>query len=334
MLLVDFDREQRACQKGINRRLKDVSPDDPVDVLQLLLSLRQVIGSTGASTKALNEIPGTESRPSVGRSGAYNNADKRTGPAKRWGRRLAGRLFTQCCASAAHVSGGGGLGSPREPKFITYRNRIEHHMARSKSLTATVVPVRLPSGNMSSAVRYLNIVPREGARPAAGPATIQADSAESASAALGLRRAAPVVAQKPLQEQLHEALHLSEEDFGAKFFIGDQNVVTATSAVMHVRGGGIGVSAWLAKIVGTDPSYGIDREFVDAERSLSRSGRSGSISWTLDGDGIYEYWGWAESSRRSTSGFFAVLNGRVASLGDRKAGVAKAAAILDKGASL
>ena len=37
MLLVAFDREQRACQKGINCRLKDVSPDDPVDVLQLLL---------------------------------------------------------------------------------------------------------------------------------------------------------------------------------------------------------------------------------------------------------------------------------------------------------
>jgi hypothetical protein len=37
---------------------------------------------------------------------------------------------------------------------------------------------------------------------------------------------------------------------------------------------------------------------------------------------------------RATSGLFAVLNGRVASLGDRKAGVAKAAAILEKGATL
>ena len=207
-------------------------------------------------------------------------------------------------------------------------------MARSKSPTATVVPVRLASGKMSSAVRYLNLTPKEGTGPAAGPATVQADSAESASAALGVRRAAPVVAEKPLQEQLYEALRLSEEDFGAKFFIGDQNVVTATSAGVQVRGGGIGTTAWLAKIVGTDPSYGIDREFVDAERDLSRSGRSGSISWTLDGDGIYEYRDWAESSRWSTSGFFAVLNGRVAGLGDRKAGVAKAAALLDKGATL
>ena len=93
-------------------------------------------------------------------------------------------------------------------------------MARSKSLTATVVPVRLASEKMSSAVRYLNLTPKEGTGPAAGPATVQADSAESASAALGVRRAAPVVAEKPLQEQLYEALRLSEEDFGAKFFIG------------------------------------------------------------------------------------------------------------------
>jgi len=206
-------------------------------------------------------------------------------------------------------------------------------MARSKSLTATIVPVRLVSGKMSSAVRYLNLTPKEGSGPSAGAATVQTDSVESASAALGVR-VAPVVAEKPLQEQLHEVLRLSEEDFSAKFFIGDQNVVTATSARMQVRGGGIGTTAWLAKIVGTDPSYGIDREFVDAERDLSRSGRSGSISWTLDGDGIYEYRDWAESSRRSTSGFFAVRNGCVVGLGDRRAGVAKAAALLDKGATL
>ena len=37
---------------------------------------------------------------------------------------------------------------------------------------------------MSSAVRYLNLLPEEGAGPAAGPATVQTDSAESASAAL------------------------------------------------------------------------------------------------------------------------------------------------------
>lgn len=63
-------------------------------------------------------------------------------------------------------------------------------MARSKSLTATVVPVRLASGKMSSAVRHknLNVVPTSSG-PSAGPATVQADST---GAALGVKPAVVV----------------------------------------------------------------------------------------------------------------------------------------------
>ena len=53
-----------------------------------LWSVRQVIGSAGSWAKAWDEIPGTESRPGVGRSGARTTADYRARPAKRCGHRL------------------------------------------------------------------------------------------------------------------------------------------------------------------------------------------------------------------------------------------------------
>ena len=81
MLPVDFDREQRACQKGINRRLKDGFRTIRWTCFSCCWSLRQVIGSAGSSTKALNEIPGAESRPVR----CLQERRQAHWPAKRWG---------------------------------------------------------------------------------------------------------------------------------------------------------------------------------------------------------------------------------------------------------
>lgn len=56
----------------------------------------------------------------------------------------------------------------------------------------------------------------------------------------------------------------------------------------HVRGGGCGTSAWVARITGTDERFGLAREFVRKQKDLSRSGRSGSIHFELEA-GVYEY---------------------------------------------
>lgn len=71
--------------------------------------------------------------------------------------------------------------------------------------------------------------------------------------------------------------------------LGDGTYFGSQRARTRVRGGGYGSDAWVAKIVGLHPKYGLDREFVRADRSgLSGSGRSGSISWDIDEPGIYE----------------------------------------------
>jgi hypothetical protein len=58
----------------------------------------------------------------------------------------------------------------------------------------------------------------------------------------------------------------------------------------RVRGGGFGRNAWIAKIIGTHPKYKYEREFCDSdENDLSRSGRSGTIRFTLQGPGLYEF---------------------------------------------
>lgn len=67
----------------------------------------------------------------------------------------------------------------------------------------------------------------------------------------------------------------------------DTNLHTITS---HVRGGGYGGSAWVAKITGPHPDYHLERRFVRSDREgLSRSGRSGQIRFPLTEPGYYEY---------------------------------------------
>ncbi|MET3769820.1 hypothetical protein ABIB15_002524 [Marisediminicola sp. UYEF4] len=134
-------------------------------------------------------------------------------------------------------------------------------------------------------------------------------------------------------KEMYSLLGLTDSDFIHELVLGSQDsaAINAVSAQMRVRGGGIGANAWMAKVVGPDPKWGIERQFLETDASLSGSGRSGSIRWHIDGDGIYEYRGWAASSRYTTSGFIAVKDGMVADLGNRKAGVKKAAVFLGDG---
>lgn len=45
---------------------------------------------------------------------------------------------------------------------------------------------------------------------------------------------------------------------------------------------------WLARVTGTDQTFGIAREFVNAaERDTSKSGKTGTLTYVVE-DGIYE----------------------------------------------
>jgi len=66
--------------------------------------------------------------------------------------------------------------------------------------------------------------------------------------------------------------------------------INLTHAQTDVRGGGYGNDAWIAKVTGLDPKYGLAREFCRRDTSgLSRSGRSGLITFEMLGPGIYEF---------------------------------------------
>jgi hypothetical protein len=120
------------------------------------------------------------------------------------------------------------------------------------------------------------------------------------------------------------AEHLGDIEFEDEIVLSDSCIITPDSLSMRVRGGGLGSDAWVARITGPHATFGFEREFVDADRDLSRSGRSGTITWALDNkDGVYEYRSVCTTSRYTASGFFLIENGKVASLGNRKAGVAK-----------
>jgi len=120
------------------------------------------------------------------------------------------------------------------------------------------------------------------------------------------------------------AEHLGEIRFKSQLTLSDSCIITPTQLSMRVRGGGLGADAWVARIIGPDIRYSLEREFVHAERDLSGSGRSGTITWELNNrDGVYEYRSLCISSTRTASGFFLVERGRVADLSNCKAGVAK-----------
>jgi hypothetical protein len=119
------------------------------------------------------------------------------------------------------------------------------------------------------------------------------------------------------------AEHLGDIEFEDEITLSESCTITPDELSMRVRGGGIGSNAWVARITGPNVKFGVEREFVDADRSLSGSGRSGNITWSLCEDGVYEYRAVCTTSRHSASGFFLIENGKIANLDNRKVGVAK-----------
>lgn len=102
--------------------------------------------------------------------------------------------------------------------------------------------------------------------------------------------------------------------------IGDGTYITAHNAQTRVRGGGAaGGRAWLARITGTDEQYGLAREFVQKIDNTSGSGKSGSISWHIRGDGVYEYRGFAHSSSKNYDGFVLVQGDHVEEISKARA---------------
>ena len=91
--------------------------------------------------------------------------------------------------------------------------------------------------------------------------------------------------------------------------IGDGTWISRDEARTRVRGGGAaGGRAWLARITGTSPEFGLSRDFLDADRSeLSGSGASGALSWEIELPGLYEFRGFAVSTRDQRSGFVVLL---------------------------
>jgi hypothetical protein len=65
---------------------------------------------------------------------------------------------------------------------------------------------------------------------------------------------------------------------------------------------------WLAEITGTDPRFGLAREFVAAtSRSTSRSGRTGTATYAVR-DGLYES---NEGRRRLGKRYWRVEDGNI-----------------------
>ena len=102
--------------------------------------------------------------------------------------------------------------------------------------------------------------------------------------------------------------------------LGDETYVAPRSAETRIRGGGLGVDAWLARITGPHPKFVFEREFLRADRSrMSRSGRSGAITWEIEDDGLYEWRGFCIGCKRLTSGFGIVRGDQTAELTRRQA---------------
>jgi hypothetical protein len=120
------------------------------------------------------------------------------------------------------------------------------------------------------------------------------------------------------------AEHLGDVEFEDKLELSESCIISPCKLVMRVRGGGLGANAWVARITGPHTQFGVQREFIDADRDLSSSGRSGTITWCLDNlDGVYEYRSVCITSRYTASGFFLIEDGKIANLGNRKVGVTK-----------
>ncbi len=92
--------------------------------------------------------------------------------------------------------------------------------------------------------------------------------------------------------------------------LAEGTYIDVDTACTRIRGGGYGADAWVAKIVGPDPKWGVARQFMPKDKSgMSGSGRSGCITWELEGDGIYEYRKFCVSSRGDETGGFVEIKG-------------------------
>jgi hypothetical protein len=117
---------------------------------------------------------------------------------------------------------------------------------------------------------------------------------------------------------------LGDIEFEDEIELSSSCVITPNGLRMRVRGGGLGSDAWVARITGPHEKFGFEREFVEADRDLSHSGKSGMITWDLDNrEGVYEYRSLCTTSRYTRSGFFLIEDGKIADLGNRRAGVMK-----------
>ena len=106
-----------------------------------------------------------------------------------------------------------------------------------------------------------------------------------------------------------EALELEWEE---ALEIADGASASATSVFAPVRGGGTGGNAWIARLL-PGITNDFEREFLRPDRSgLSRSGRSGTIEWSIPGDGVYEFRNICHTARHTVDGIFIVNTGRVA----------------------
>ncbi len=85
-----------------------------------------------------------------------------------------------------------------------------------------------------------------------------------------------------------------------------ENKITEETLSMCVRGGGLGLSAWVAKISGEDEKFGFKREFCKKNKNLSNSEKSGIIEFELSGAGLYEFRNVCYNSSRTFSGFFLI----------------------------
>lgn len=73
-----------------------------------------------------------------------------------------------------------------------------------------------------------------------------------------------------------------------------------------------GEKPWVARITGTDAKYGLSREFYRGTRSRSKSGKTGTITITLD-PGLYNAGG-GKSAIRDLGQFFLICPGLTGSL--------------------
>lgn len=90
--------------------------------------------------------------------------------------------------------------------------------------------------------------------------------------------------------------------------------ITAESAEVTVTDG-YGIRAWIAEVIGLPDDFEDGREFVAQEREIDRETKTGTITWALGSDGIYEFGNMPTGGGSHTRGFFVIEGARIARLG-------------------